>query len=71
MRAVDAFCLVEGEDPLTLVAGVVGVLLTEDVVGVAVGELVELGSVVLLVGVGWGVRWWKTYGSRGQSVQRM
>lgn len=41
---VEALCFVEGEHLLALVAGVVGVLLAEDVVGVAVGELVELGS---------------------------
>lgn len=42
--AVYALRFVEGEHLLALVAGVVGVLLAEDVVGVAVGELVELGS---------------------------
>lgn len=46
MRAVDTLRFVEGEDLLALVAGVVGVLLAEDVVGVAVGELAGLGSVV-------------------------
>jgi hypothetical protein len=45
VRAIGAFRLVQGEDVLALVAGVVGVLLAEDVVGVAVGKLVALRSV--------------------------
>lgn len=44
--AVGTLCLVEREDLLTLVARVIGVLLTKYVVGVAVGELVELRSVM-------------------------
>lgn len=42
--AVGTLCLVKREDLLTFVARVIGVLLTEDIVGVAVGELVKLGS---------------------------
>lgn len=41
---VCAFRFVEREDLLALVAGVVGGLVTEDIVGVAVGVLAELGS---------------------------